>query len=300
MKTISVVSGKGGTGKTSIVASLAALAEPVVLADCDVDAADLHLVLNPTIGKKNSFTGAKLAEIDPEACTNCGLCQQLCRFDAIHLSTQGSQEGETYQIDPIACEGCGVCEWFCPEEAISLIEERSGEWYVSQTEFGPMVHARLGIGADNSGRLVTVVRNFANGIAQTKGFHYLIIDGPPGIGCPVIAAVTGVDYALVITEPTMSGQHDLERITSLTAHFGIPTRVCINKWDLNPTMTEKIEQWGESTGNPVIAKIRFDPSVTNAQVNHCPVVNYCDNGISEDIRLLWKNVLNEIEAPVLE
>lgn len=162
------------------------------------------------------------------------------------------------------------------------------------------MHARLGIAADNSGRLVTVVRNFASGIAQAKNIPLLIIDGPPGIGCPVIAAVTGVDYTLIITEPTMSGQHDLERIASLTAHFGIPTRVCINKWDLNPTMTEQIERWGQSSGNPVIAKIRFDPAVTKAQVNHSPVVDFSDNGISEDIRALWEKVLNEVETPSIE
>ncbi|MFH0884030.1 MAG: ATP-binding protein [bacterium] len=299
MKTISVVSGKGGTGKTSIVASFAALAKPVVLADCDVDAADLHLVVTPTTSKRNSFSGAKVAQINPELCTDCGLCQELCRFDAIQPLRHGSPSGSpSLSIDPIACEGCGVCEWFCPEKAISLVEERSGEWYISETKYGPMVHARLGIAAENSGRLVTVVRNFASGIARAKGIPYMIIDGPPGIGCPVIASVTGVDYALIVTEPTMSGQHDLGRIASLTAHFKIPTRVCINKWDLNPAMTEKIENWGENTGNPVIAKIRFDHTVTTAQVKHIPVVDFSSNGITEDIRKLWEKVKEEVDTPL--
>lgn len=299
MKTITVVSGKGGTGKTSIVSSLASLAKPVALADCDVDAADLHLVVSPIIKKSNSFSGARIAELNPELCMDCGICQELCRFDAIQTVRNGGRPGfPSIRIDPVACEGCGVCEWFCPTKAISLIEERSGEWYVSETKYGPMVHARLGIAAENSGRLVTVVRNFAAGIAEARNIPLLLIDGPPGIGCPVIASVTGVDHVLVVTEPTKSGLHDLERITSLTKHFSIPTRVCINKWDIHPGMTEEIERWGAMTGNPIIGKIRFDHVITEAQVRRKPVVEITNSGVSQDIKLLWDKIQEQIECPL--
>jgi MinD superfamily P-loop ATPase len=289
MKTITVVSGKGGTGKTSIVASFAALANPTALADCDVDAADLHLILNPDITKRNPFSGAKVANIDQDTCMNCSLCLDICRFDAISL-IQNSSYDESFVADPVACEGCGVCKWFCPVDAIEMVDEPSGEWYISKTKYGPMVHAKLGIAAENSGRLVTIVRNFAKGIGEANELDYLIIDGSPGIGCPVIASITGTDFALIVTEPTLSGEHDMERIAALTAHFNIPTRVCINKWDLNPEISAKIEAWGEETGNKVIGKVRFDNTVTKAMLAEKPVVEYSSNGISEDINLLWDEV----------
>jgi len=292
MKSITVVSGKGGTGKTSIVSSFASLANPAVLADCDVDAADLHLILQPQSTKTNPFSGRQVASIDPDLCLNCGVCQDLCRFDAIKEKKEGYSE--TLKVNSVACEGCGVCEKFCPNDAIKLVDEPSGDWFISKTRFGPMVHAKLGIAAENSGRLVTIVRNFAKGIAEANGSDYLIVDGSPGIGCPVIASVTGADFALIVTEPTLSGEHDMERIAALTKHFDIPTRICINKWDLNPEITAKIEKWGEETGNRVIGKVRFDNSFSKAMVEGLPVVEYCSNGVSEDIKNLWEQLKKEV------
>ncbi len=291
MKTITILSGKGGTGKTSIVSSFASLADKTVIADCDVDAADLHLVLNPTVKKTNPFSGAKVAEVVPDKCISCGLCEELCRFDAIKLSTGPLP---VYEVDPIACEGCGVCEWFCPTQAIELKEMPSGEWYISDTEYGPLVHAKLGIAAENSGRLVTVVRNFANGIGVAKELDYLLIDGPPGTGCPVIASLTGVDFVLIVTEPTYSGLHDLERVIKLAAHFGIPARVCINKWDLNEEMSDKIEDFAKTSGTPVIGKVPFDSNITRAQIDRMPVVVFSDDGAATSIRALWTALIKEI------
>ncbi|MDP8208166.1 MAG: ATP-binding protein [Candidatus Electryonea clarkiae] len=293
MKTITIVSGKGGTGKTSIISSFAALASPTALADCDVDAADLHLMLHPDIKKINPFSGAKVAEIDMEKCSSCDLCHDLCRFEAIDIVNM------SYKVDHIACEGCGVCAWFCPEQAIELVDEPSGEWYISETAYGPMVHAKLGIAAENSGRLVTIVRNFAKGIGETRDIEYMLVDGSPGIGCPVIASITGVDFALIVTEPTLSGQHDMERIAELTAHFDIPTRICINKWDINKEVTKNIEEWGERTGNKIIGKVRFDNIVTEAMVQGIPVVEYSKNGISGDIESLWSRLKKELNSSIV-
>ncbi len=298
MKTITVVSGKGGTGKTSVVSSFAALSNASVLADCDVDAADLHLVLNPEIKRYNPFYGGKVARMNPDTCIECALCQDLCRFGAI-TQQAGPQPGAPlqYTVDPFVCEGCGVCAWFCPTGSIEMQEEQAGEWYVSDTAYGPMVHAKLGIAAENSGKLVTIVRNFAQGIARAKGYETLIIDGPPGIGCPVIAAVTQADFALVVTEPTLSGRHDLQRIAELSRHFSIPTRVCINKWDLNPDISDEITRWGEETGNRVIGRVRFDEAVTHAQVQRAPLVALTDGGAATDLRSLWERVREEVATP---
>lgn len=292
MKTLAVVSGKGGTGKTSIVASFAAIENSAVFADCDVDASNLHLMLHPEIKKKNPFSGAKVASIDPESCFSCGICQAVCRFDAIHEMTEGMSV--SFAIDPVACEGCGVCEWNCPEKAIQMVDEPSGEWYISDTDYGPLVHARLGIGAENSGRLVTIVRNFARGIGEARDKEFMIIDGSPGVGCPVIASLTGVDFALVTTEPTLSGEHDMKRIAELTAHFDIPTRICINKWDLNPDISDRIEKWGEETGHTVIGKIRFDKSISESIRRGIPAVEAGSPEVSEEIRTLWTRVKEEL------
>lgn len=237
-----VISGKGGTGKTSIVASFAALAEKVVLADCDVDAADLHLVLNPTVVKREKFSGGSRARIMPGHCTACGKCEEICRFNAIYFDGPGNGKVEkTYRIDPIACEGCGVCAWFCEENAIEFGPVVNGEWFISDTRCGPMVHARLGVAEENSGKLVSLVRTQAKKIADDRRLDLVIIDGAPGIGCPVIASITGADLVLVVTEPTLSGMHDLERVVDLTKHFGIETLVCVNKWDLNEEIASQIE-----------------------------------------------------------
>ena len=223
VKELVVISGKGGTGKTSIVASFAALTEKVVLADCDVDAADLHLVLEPKVMRRESFSGGKRARIRTEHCIACGKCEALCQFDAIDFD--GPSNGKldkTFRIDPIACEGCGVCAWFCAENAIEFAPAVNGEWYVSDTRHGPMVHAKLGIAEENSGKLVSTVRKEAGAIAQQRGLELVLIDGSPGIGCPVIASITGADLVLIVTEPTLSGLHDLGRVADVARHFEIP------------------------------------------------------------------------------
>lgn len=243
MKEMVIISGKGGTGKTSIVASFAALADKCVVADADVDAADLHLVLEPTIVHREDFSGGSRARITSEQCTACGKCEEVCRFDAISYDGPGNGKvDKTYRIDPIACEGCGVCAYFCAEKAIEFGPVVNGQLFVSETRCGPMVHAKLGIAEENSGKLVTAVRKEARQLAEKQERELIIVDGPPGIGCPVIASLTGASLAFIVTEPTLSGEHDLHRVLELTRHFGIPAAVCVNKWDLNPSMAEQIER----------------------------------------------------------
>lgn len=288
MNEIVVVSGKGGTGKTSLVASLAALAEGAVLADCDVDASDLHLVLAPTIERREDFWSGHEAVIRQGDCVGCGACLSHCRFGAV---VQGEHEGRaTFSIDPLSCEGCGVCVRFCPCEAIDFPERRSGEWYLSKTRFGPLVHARLGIGAENSGKLVSVVRKEARKVADEQGRSLLLVDGPPGIGCAVIASVTGASLVLAVTEPTPSGRHDLRRVLSLVKHFGIQAAVCVNKWDINATMTQEIEKEAADAGALVTVRIPYDLSVTQAQVNGRPVVEGRESAAGAAMRKVWVNL----------
>jgi MinD superfamily P-loop ATPase len=291
VKEIVVISGKGGTGKTSLVASLAALSETPVLADCDVDAADLHLVLEPRSRHTEDFSGGKSARIIPDKCSNCGKCFELCRFEAI---IKDDSKQPVFSVDPIACEGCGVCSRFCPEKAIEFKPSINGQWFISDTRYGPMVHARLGIAEENSGKLVSLVRGQARKLAEEKGLPYIIVDGPPGIGCPVIASVTGSDGVLIITEPTVSGEHDLERVAELVRHFQIPAYLCINKYDLNPEMSERIEEKAVSGGIMVVGRIRYDRSVTRAQVKRIPVVEIDDSAAAEDIRKIWEALAAEI------
>ena len=277
MKQLTVISGKGGTGKTTLVASLAHLAGRSVLVDADVDAADLHLLLKPRIQRREPFVASKVAEIDLERCNRCGKCEEHCRFGAIH----------DFHVDPIACEGCGVCFQVCPKEAICLKDVQSGEWFVSETRYGPLVHAKLGVAQDNSGKLVTIVRKEGQRIAKEGNYPLVLIDGPPGIGCPVIASVGGVDAALLVTEPSVSGLHDLERVLAVCRHFQVPAWVCVNKWDISPEYTEKIEAFAKGAGSRVIGKLPFDPAVTRAMVAEKTVLEYTDGKISEEIRKLW-------------
>jgi len=284
MKQIVVISGKGGTGKTVITASFASLAKSKVMADCDVDAADLHLLLHPTIRETHEFRGGKTAVIDQEKCTGCGKCRQICRFDAIITHP-------SFIIDPISCEGCGVCSHVCPESAISIRENLSGHWFISDTRYGPFVHAKLGVAEENSGKLVTVVRQKARLIAEREELDYVIIDGPPGIGCPVIASISGVDLALIVTEPTLSGIHDLQRVAAVAHHFGVKTVVCINKYDLNLQVTESIVHFCHAADVEIIGKIPYDTVVTQALVAGRPVVEYSDGGVSYQIRRQWERIL---------
>lgn len=281
-----VVSGKGGTGKTSILASFASLAENAVLADCDVDAADLHLVLGPQVHERHSFVSGHDAVIHEERCSGCGDCLELCRFGAIAWA-----DGAVAPvIEEIACEGCGVCAHLCPVGAIDLLPRRCGEWFVSQTRCGPMVHARLGIAAENSGKLVTTVRAEARRVAASTGRDLILIDGPPGIGCPVIASMTGASAVLAVAEPSVSGEHDVERVLELARHFKVPPAVCVNRWDLNPAVTDRIESRGRELGAAIVGRVRYDSSVTAAQVQGITVLE-AGGAAAEDIRRVWNAVM---------
>lgn len=292
---IVVISGKGGTGKTSIVASFAALADKAVLADCDVDAADLHLVLEPEIVKREDFSGGSRARIDQDKCVACGKCFDLCRYEAVRFDGPGNGAvDKTYRVDPISCEGCGVCSWFCPAEAIRFGPVVNGQWYVSDTRLGPMVHAKLGVAEENSGKLVSLVRAEARKLADQRHLDIVIVDGSPGIGCPVIASLTGADLAVVVTEPTLSGLHDLERVAELTNHFGIETLVCINKFDLNTEIAARIEAQSERRNLELAGKLRYDRAVTEAQIRKMSVVEYATDGIADEIRQVWEKVTERL------
>jgi len=285
-----VVSGKGGTGKTSIVASFFALAEHAAVADCDVDAADLHLVLNPTVRHRWSFSGGVTAVINADRCTGCGVCAERCRFGAIRAPEGGSTS--MYGVDPISCEGCGVCADACPEDAVVLVPSTSGEWFISETRYGPMVHARLGIAQENSGKLVSLVRREAKALCVSNRRELLICDGSPGIGCPVIASIAGARMVLVVTEPTLSGLHDLGRVAELCRQFNVKTGICINKADINPEISDQIEEEAATWGIPVLGRIRYDESVTTAQVRRMAVVENGDGLAAMDIRALWERLKN--------
>jgi MinD superfamily P-loop ATPase len=289
VKEIVVLSGKGGTGKTSLVACLAALADGKVLADCDVDAADLHLVLAPRVLSREQFRGGKQARIVPDRCAACGECALYCRFDAVRFDGPASDVVEkTYRVDPIACEGCGVCVHVCPALAIELAPVVSGEWYVSETRHGPLVHARLRPAGENSGKLVTIVRTRARAIAEERSLDLVIADGAPGIGCPVIASVAGASMVLGVAEATLSGKHDLERLAGLTDHFGTPMLVCVNKADLNGEVTTAIDRWCKARGIPVVGRIPYDHRFTEAQVQGKSLVELGDGATARAVRTVWQ------------
>lgn len=295
MKELVVISGKGGTGKTSVVASFAALAENKVLADCDVDAADLHLVLSPEIKHREDFSGGKTASVITDKCIGCGKCAEVCRFEAITFDGPANDVvDKTYRIDPIGCEGCGLCAYFCPADAVDFSPSINGELYISETRHGPMVHARLGIAEENSGKLVTLVRREARRIADEQNLDLVMVDGSPGIGCPVIASIAGASLVLIVTEPTMSGLHDLGRVSDLTHHFNITTAVCINKQDINPEISAEIEKNALKRGVEVLGKISYDRSVTQAQIAKLSTVEFGQGPAADDIRKLWTAVQNRL------
>jgi MinD superfamily P-loop ATPase len=293
-----LISGKGGTGKTSLTASFAVLAGNAVLADCDVDAADLHLILTPMMLERHEFRSGHVAVIRVEKCVGCGICQKYCRFDAIGMVREANLR-PTFAVDALSCEGCGVCVRFCPANVIDFAERVSGEWMLSETRCGPMVHARLGLAAENSGKLVATVRGEARRIAADNGNRLIIVDGPPGIGCPVISSLTGATLALVVTEPTVSGEHDLERVLALTKHFSIPTVVCVNKWDINPEMAERIERKARGANARVVGRIRYDSAVTTAQLRELAVVE-TDAPSAEDMRQVWDNLGLSKNIPITD
>lgn len=287
MKQLTIISGKGGTGKTSITAAFASLADNAVLADCDVDAADLHLILKPDIRKTMGFHGLKIAFIDKELCIDCKKCYEYCRFGAID---------EEINLIKESCEGCGVCEYVCPVDAVHMVDRDSGFAYISETRFGPMSHAVLKTAEEASGKLVTVVRNNAKMIAEAKKKNLIIIDGPPGIGCPVISSISGVDLVLVVTEPTLSAIHDLERILGVAYHFEIPAVVCINKYDINLDNTEKIERYCKSNNIDVVGKLPYDTIVTEAMIHEKNVIEYSEGDFSDRIIDMWNKIRGRLNV----
>jgi MinD superfamily P-loop ATPase len=281
-----VISGKGGTGKTSVLGAFASLAENKVLCDADVDAADLYLILEPDIQERRDFQEGHRAVIDKDKCTECGRCMELCRFHAI---------SPEYEVDPIDCEGCGVCVYFCPADAIDFPIKTCGELFVSETRCGPMVHARLGIAEDNSGKLVTLTRQRARDVAKKKELSLILTDGPPGLACPVIASITGATGVLIVTEPTLSGHHDMDRVVELARHFEIPASVCINKYDLNRDMTETIEAYARDKGLAVLGRIPFDSSFTEAMVQKQTIVEYDNSSnAAQAVRGIWERLSSSL------
>jgi MinD superfamily P-loop ATPase len=288
MKELVVISGKGGTGKTSIMAAFASLAKNKVLCDADVDAADLHLLTDPEIKKRYDFQGGGIAVIDPDKCTQCGLCRELCRWEAI---------SEAFEVDPIDCEGCGVCVDFCPEQAIDFPLTTCGQWFISDTRFGPMVHARLGIAEENSGKLVTLIRQEAKKLAEKNKLDLIITDGPPGVGCPVIASIGGATALLIVTEPTVSGLHDMERVAQLADHFKVPAMVCVNKFDLNTDQTQAIEKLAKEKNMRVLGRIPFDPIFTKSMVQGKTIFEYnTESIVGQAVKQVWRKI---IESPVM-
>lgn len=279
---ITILSGKGGTGKTSITAALAALAEKTVFTDCDVDAADLHLLLNPQVNEENTFDSGSKAVIDPDKCIACGICMDNCRFDAIHHTAS------KYAVDPYKCEGCKLCQRLCPVKAINMVTNFNNFWYVSETRFGPMIHAHMGPGEENSGKLVSVVRNKAKEIAREKDFDFILNDGPPGIGCPVIASLTGVQKVLLVVEASKTGLHDIKRLSELTKKFGIETFALINKQDLNFEMTKKAEELLLELGVPLLGKLNFDDRFVKAMIEEKTIVEFAPNSeITNTLKQIW-------------
>ncbi len=281
MKQIVIISGKGGTGKTFLTAALAAIADNKVLADCDVDAANLHLMLSASVIKEEEYIGSRLAVIDRDKCRQCLKCYQACRFKAI---------SEKPEIDSFSCEGCGCCALVCPEKAIAMNDEVSGIIYTSRTEYGPFIHARLKPGGESSGKLVARVREIARARAEQEKHDHILIDGSPGIGCPVIASLTGADYALVVVEPTLSGIHDMERVMAVVAHFKVSAGVVINKSDINPDNSRKIREWCRQRKLDLLAEIPFSKKVVDSVVQACPYPQLYKDRISDIIGSIWEKI----------
>ncbi|SDB37596.1 MinD superfamily P-loop ATPase, contains an inserted ferredoxin domain [Desulfonatronum thiosulfatophilum] len=287
MREIVVISGKGGTGKTSITAAFAHVADNVMLCDLDVDAPDLHLLLAPRLEEEHAFRSGYEAYIDPLLCTGCGLCASLCQFDAVRKGGT-----EDFQIDPLRCEGCKVCVHFCPAKAVAFTERYCGQWYVSSMRFGPMVHARLFPGQENSGRLVAILKKEARQRAESQGIPLVLCDGAPGIGCPVISSLSGAGLAVIVTEPTPSGRHDLARVAELCTHFRIPASVIINKYDLNTSNSREIEQYCRHNGHELLGMLPYDEVVTQAMLQGQCVTEMPEAAFAKSIRDIWQRIVS--------
>jgi len=287
MKELVIISGKGGTGKTSLMAAFASLAGNKALCDADVDAADLHLLMEPAVSEQHDYQGGNTAIIDPDKCTECNMCRELCKWNAIN---------DSFEVDPIECEGCGVCVYFCPEKAIDFPVKTCGEWFISDTRFGPMVHARLGIAEENSGKLVTLVRQEAKKLAEESNLDLLMTDGPPGIGCPVIASIGGASAVLIVTEPTVSGRHDMERVAQLAAHFNVPAMMCVNKFDLNPDQAQAIEEFAKEKNISVLGQVPFDPIFTKSMIQGQTIFEYnTESEAGWAVKQIWEKVSKSLK-----
>ncbi len=285
MREIVVVSGKGGTGKTTLTSSFALLGNDKVIVDADVDAPDLHIILSPRVIEAYTFKGHRVARIRKDLCDECGLCRELCRFDAID---------EGFSVDEILCEGCALCYFACPRDAVDMVERESGVWFVAQAKNGSiMVHARLYPGEENSGKLITTLKNRAREIAQDQGTDLILVDGPPGIGCPVISSVTGATDLVAVVEPTLSGIHDAERLLELAKHFGVRVWVVVNRFDINMELCQRIEEWASSKGVNFLGRIPTDPEIPKLQMEgKAPVEGDCLSG--EMIAEIWEKLLEEV------
>ena len=284
MRELVIISGKGGTGKTSLTAAFASMASNYVLCDSDVDAADLHLLMAPQPYSTNDFIGGSIAVIRKDDCTGCGTCRERCRFDAV---------SDSYEIDPVSCEGCGVCVEFCPEQAIDFPEKTCGQWFLSESRMGPMVHARLGIAEENSGKLVSLIRQQARMLAEQQGRDLIITDGPPGVGCPVIASITGASALLIVTEPSLSSLHDMRRVAELGDHFNIPQMLCINKHDLNIEISEAIKREAEHRNIEIVGVIPFDPSFTHSMVRGQNIIESGESPrLTQTLSSIWETIIN--------
>ena len=290
MREIVVISGKGGTGKTSVCASLAHLAQNKVVCDLDVDAPDMHILLDPQVHTREAFVSGNEAVIDRDACRRCGICFEHCRFDAV------KKDGDVYGIDPLRCEGCGVCVALCPAKAIAFPEKECGEWYVSDTRFGPFVHAQLYPGQENSGRLVTLLKQQARELAKRQGLDLVICDGSPGVGCPVISSLSGASLAVAVVEPTPSGRHDFERVAALCDHSRIPVAVLINKADLNHEEVQAITRLADDKGYTVVGALPFDPAVTGAMIRR-KALTETDSPLASTLSAIWGRIRELAYAP---
>jgi len=284
-KTLVIISGKGGTGKTSLTASFALLAEGAVLADCDVDAADLHLLLEPDVRERHKFVSGEVASIDPAKCISCGRCEEACRFSAIDGS---------YAVDPVACEGCAVCTLVCPADAVTMSPSECGDWFISKTRAGWMAHAKLTPGKENSGRLVSLVRTKAAELAGKEKSSCVIVDGPPGVGCPVIASIGNTDLALIVTEPGLSGLHDLKRAAEMAAHFRVEAAVAINKSDVNEGISNEIEDFCRERGMLVAGRIPYSTDFVRAQLAGKSIVEYGDCAAAASVREVYDRVMGHL------
>ncbi len=283
---ILIISGKGGTGKTSLAAAFAHLAKNHVICDLDVDAPDMHLILKPENTIKTDFVSGHEAVIDPDKCDACGKCLEMCQYEAVN------ETDAIFSINPLKCEGCKVCVEFCPVNAIDFPEKHCGTWYHSDTRFGPMIHAQLFPGEENSGLLVSLLRKEARELAIQKELDLILSDGTPGIGCPVIASLSGVTLAVIVTEPTPSGRHDMERVAQLCGHFNIPAGIIINKCDLNEKEAAAIEAYGDEKGFPLFGKLPHDPVITKAMINAQAITEYEKNDFSEQVAEIWDRIIH--------